>query len=200
VIETVVVDLGGVAARFRPERRLQALASLSGIPETVIHQRLFESGFEGQAELGAFSPDEVVAMVGAALDHRVAAAALINAWALAFEPDAGVISRIVSLPVRSALFTNNGPMLDACLAGPLHGRADVFSEIICSWTLKARKPEVAAFERAAARLACSPHRLLLLDDSTENVEAAIQSGWDAACVANLNEVSAAIAQRPGLQG
>ena len=35
MIEAVVVDLGGVAARFCPERRLAALASRSGVADHV---------------------------------------------------------------------------------------------------------------------------------------------------------------------
>jgi HAD superfamily hydrolase (TIGR01509 family) len=198
VIETVVVDLGGVAARFRPERRLQALSSLSGVAQGLIQERLFDSGFESQSELGAYSPDQVVAAVQAALDHRAPVTALIDAWALAFEPDADVLNCIASSPVRRALFTNNGPMIDACLAGPLRGLAAAFSEIICSWHIRARKPEPAAFERAAGRLGCSPDRLLLLDDSAENVEAAILCGWDADCVTGLPDVVEALGRRQGL--
>ena len=199
MIETVVVDLGGVAARFLPERRLQALASLSGVPEDVIRERLFESGFERQAELGAYSPDQVLAAVQAALDHPVPVAALIDAWALAFEPDIQVLECIASLPVSSALFTNNGPLLDACLAGPLRALSATFDEIICSWHVRARKPEAAAFERAAERLQRSPDRLLLLDDSAANVHAAIRCGWDADRVTGLADVLAALGRRAGLQ-
>jgi len=188
-----------VAARFRPERRLQALASLSGVAEDVIEERLFDSGFERRAELGAYSPDEVVAAIQAALDDRVPAAALVDAWALAFEPAAEVLDCIASLPARRALFTNNGPMIDACLAAPLRGLADAFGAVVCSWHLRARKPEAAAFEGAAGRLECAPDRLLLLDDSAENVAAAIRCGWEADCVAGLADVVAAIGRRPELQ-
>ena len=109
MIETVVVDLGGVAARFRPERRLQALASMSGVAEAVIRARLFDSGFEDEAEIGLHTPAAVIAAVQAAVEHRVEVPAIIEAWALSFEPTAAVLDYIRGLGVQSALFTNNGP-------------------------------------------------------------------------------------------
>ena len=87
-------------------------------------------------------------------------------------------------------------MIDACLAGPLKQVAAAFDEIICSWHLGVRKPEAGAFKRAAERLRCPPERLLLLlDDSAENVEAAIRCDWDASCVNGVDEVRAAIRRR-----
>jgi len=88
-------------------------------------------------------------------------------------------------------------MLDACLAGPLRGLAEAFDEVICSWHLRARKPDAVAFERAAERLGCAPE-LLLLDDDPENVEAAIRYGWDAECVTGLDDVVSAFQRRPDL--
>jgi putative hydrolase of the HAD superfamily len=195
VIETVVVDLGGVAARFRPERRLDALAALSGLSPAVLQQRLFDSGLDRQAELGMYTADEGLAAVQDALEHRAEVTALIDAWASAFELDAGVLECVASLRVPSALFTNNGPVLDACLAGPLRALVATFDPIICSWHLRARKPDHAAFERAAERLALPPDQLLLLDDSDVNVQAARQCGWQAECVTGAGEMRAAIERR-----
>ncbi len=139
MIETIVLDLGGVAARFHPERRLEALASLSRTTEKAIEELIFDSGLEHRAELGAYSLEEVLANLWGALDYQGSDTALIEAWALAFEPDNEILEYVASLGSRKAVFTNNGPMLDACLAGPLSRLAAVFDEIICSWHLRACK-------------------------------------------------------------
>jgi HAD superfamily hydrolase (TIGR01509 family) len=191
MIEAVVVDLGGVAARFRPERRLAALASISGVEDSVIHERLFQSGFDDRAELGAYSPDQVTGFVVGALEQRVSIPALIDAWALAFQPETEVLKHIAALRLRKVLFTNNGPMIDACLAGPLRDLAAVFGEVICSWHLRARKPDAAAFERAAERLRLEPDQLLLLDDTVDNVRAAQRCGWAAECVSGMTDLVSA---------
>ena len=62
-VEALVVDLGGVAARFRPERRLCALASATGLEAGLIHERLFESGFDHGSELGEHSVEQALAGV-----------------------------------------------------------------------------------------------------------------------------------------
>ena len=112
--------------------------------------RLFKSGLDQLAEVGAYSSDEVVATILTALDHRVSVVELLDAWALAFEPDSAVLRHVTSLVVPCALFTNNEPMLDACLTTPpLQFLSVGFNDIICSWQIHAMKPAVAAFERIA---------------------------------------------------
>src|SRR5690606_14141452 len=80
----LLVDLGGVAARFTPERRLRALAAATGLSEKAIHARIWDSGLERDAERGRYASDEIVEVVRTALDERIGADALVEAWALAF--------------------------------------------------------------------------------------------------------------------
>jgi HAD superfamily hydrolase (TIGR01509 family) len=188
LIKTLVVDLGGVAARFLPERRLEALSSLSGIAPRIIETRIFRSGLDRRSELGMFSPDEVLAAVEAALDHQVSRATLIDAWALAWEPDTDVLECLGSLSIPRAILTNNGPLMDACLERSLQGVKASVSEFICSWHIRACKPDAVAFQRTADLLQSSPQQLLLLDDGAENVKAAIQCGWHADRVLDVGDV------------
>ena len=193
-IEVIVVDLGGVAARFRPERRLHALSSATGIEEHVIHERLFGSGFDRRCERGELTADEAMAGVLAASDGTASTDLLLEAWSLAFEPNDAIVERVRAASARRVLFTNNGPLLDACLAGPLRTLADAFDDVICSWHVRATKPDPLAFERAASRLAVPAGQLLLLDDSLANVHAARELGWNAAVVEDSGDVDHALAQ------
>ncbi len=116
----------------------------------------------------------------ATLGQPVAEADLVSAWSLAFEPDVDVLALVSNVAMRRVMFTNNGPMLDLCLAAALEVLRNHFEDVVCSWHLRARKPDPEAFERAADRLKCAPDSLLLLDDSLANVEAAVRCGWNAA--------------------
>jgi HAD superfamily hydrolase (TIGR01509 family) len=191
VIEAAVIDLGGVAARFLPERRLAALSELSGVPEAQIQAEIFDSGFESRAERGVFSSKQVFQKLEAVLG-RVPRDALLQAWSQAFEADAEVLAVVARIPGPRTLFTNNGPMLDACFAGPLQELAMPFTKLVCSWHVNAVKPEPAAFERATGLLAAAPSRLLLLDDSAANVEAARRCGWNAEQVSGAAAFTAAL--------
>jgi glucose-1-phosphatase len=178
-IEVVVVDLGGVAAAFLPLRRLEALAAESRLAGSEIDRRVWGSGFDAQAEAGVFSADETIDGLLDALDGCLDLETLIRCWAIAFEPVDLVVNLLARVAVRKVLFTNNGPMIDRCLDGPLAGLRSVFDDIICSWHLGARKPTDLAFARASERLDVPPDRLVLLDDDERNVVAARRNGWHA---------------------
>jgi HAD superfamily hydrolase (TIGR01509 family) len=56
---------------------------------------------------------------------------------------------------------------------------ELFTGLIASWQLRARKPELEAYERAAAEIGETPDRLLLIDDRERNCEGARAAGWRA---------------------
>ena len=152
MIEAVAVDLGGVAAAFHPERRLRALAERSGIAPAVIHERLFTSGLDARAERGEIPFDALAEQICAALEGRLETSEIIDCWASAFEPLEAVLVSVASIRVATVLLTNNGPVINACLDGPLSAIAVEFDRVVCSWQLGACKPERTAFDRAAVLL------------------------------------------------
>ena len=192
MIDTVVADLGDVAARFAPQRRLDALARATRLSHDEVHRRVWTSGFDDQAELGALERDATITGLCDLLDRRLDATSLITCWAEAFEPNAAILQLLGDVSARTVLFTNNGPMIDACLDGPLARLRRVFDRTICSWHLGARKPTELAFQRAAAQLGGAPRRLLLLDDDPSNVAVARRCGRNAARVGDGDDVGWAL--------
>lgn len=194
--DVLVMDLGGVTCRWLPDRRLTALSDLSGLPPSTIDQVVFESGFDDAGERGRFQPDEFVAellgLLGLTPDPDLADAARA-AWATAFEPDARVLKLIRSARGPSALFTNNGPLLEAGLVDDLTEVGSTFDQLLFSWRLGTTKPDPAAFERATALLAADPARVLFVDDSAANVEAADAFGWQTHRFTNSLNLQAALA-------
>ncbi len=168
------------------------------MPRGLIQSRIFDSGLEHASELGRFSPRWALDGLLWALNHQVTAEELVEAWAKAFEPDAEVVQAIASLHVRRVILTNNGPMMSACLSGPLRSLREDFEDIICSWQIAAVKPEPVAFVRAAQRIGLPPNALLLLDDSSANVAAAIECGWHAERVEGFDGLTEALARYPEL--
>ena len=71
MISWLVLDLGGVAAAFRPDARLAALAQACDLPPAEIHRHLFASGLDSAAELGHIAPDDIVTKIVGALDGRL---------------------------------------------------------------------------------------------------------------------------------
>ncbi len=100
-------------------------------------------------------------------------------WAEAFEPDPAVLRLIQRCPARTALFTNNGPLLEAALQSELSDVGEAFGELLFSWRLGAAKPDAEAFARATEALRVEPSQVLFVDDSEPNVEVATAHGWQA---------------------
>lgn len=179
-VEVLVMDLGGVCCRWLPDRRLAALAAISDLPPGTIDGLLFESGWDDACERGRFELAELLeqlrAMLGLAAGPD-ADAVLRAAWAQAFEPDPAVVGWLPWAICRTALFTNNGPLLEVALDHELARVGERFEERLFSWRLGVTKPDPAAFERATEALDVDPAAIFFVDDSPANVAAAEAAGW-----------------------
>ncbi|CAN5645240.1 HAD-IA family hydrolase [soil metagenome] len=182
----LVMDLGGVTCRWLPDRRLAALAELSGLPAATIDASLFESGFDDATERGRFPLEDLLAQLRALLGlgdgvgtQAEVTAELRAAWASAFDPDLRVLDLVTRASTPAVLFTNNGPLLEEALAHELGPVGDAFDRVLCSWRLGATKPDPTAFARAAEALDVEPGQILFVDDSVANVEEARAQGWQA---------------------
>lgn len=196
----LVLDLGGVVARWVPDQRLAELGNLSDhLPQTV-DRLVFESGFDDAADRGRFTLEELLDELAGLLDlprpvsdlHR---AELERAWGFAYELNPMVLRAASQFAGRTAVFTNNGPLMEQALRHDhqLGAVSDTFDDIVLSWRLQAAKPDPEAFERAAAALDVEPERIVFFDDSETNVEAARAAGWDAHVYTTTLDLQAVLA-------
>jgi HAD superfamily hydrolase (TIGR01509 family) len=167
-----------VACRFVPERRLAALARLSGLPQHEVHARIWESGLEDACERGELTAQEATARVSRALEQPLALDALAAAWALAFEPDPAVLEIADAIRVRVAagLLTNNGPLLFHALPKALPEVAQRFDPLLFSCRLRAVKPTAALFAAVLREVGHPAGEVLLIDDSPANIDGARAAG------------------------
>jgi glucose-1-phosphatase len=177
-VSTVLFDLGGVVCRFVPERRLAVLAADCGLTPAEVRARVWDSGIDAGCDLGRYSAEEMYEEIRRALGLRMEYAAFRVAWATAFEPDPAVLSIIERLAgrCRTALLTDNGPVLREGLPLLLPEVAGRLDPLLFSCELGARKPAPDIFIRALARLGESPERVLFIDDSAAAVEGARRVG------------------------
>jgi putative hydrolase of the HAD superfamily len=179
MIHAVVFDIGNVVCSFEPDRRLNALAQCTGLEPARIHEAIWTSGLDDRAEAGGLSAVDVTRALLDALDNRIDAVMLRAAWSRAFIPDPNVSQVVGSLDCPTFAFTNNGPIFTECLAHELSEVERLFDRVICSWQLRARKPDAAAFERLCTEIHRDPAELLFIDDSVNNIESARSVGLTA---------------------
>ncbi len=200
-IAVILFDLGGVVCRFRPERRLAALAAASGLPADEVDARLWRSGFDAACDRGAYDAAEAHRAIAARLGVRLDFAALGAMWARAWEPDAAVLALVDALRsrVRTGLLTDNGPILREAMPRRLPEVVSRFDWLFFSCELGAVKPAPELFGRVLARLGCRAPDVLLVDDAARNVEGARAVGLSACLYRDPATLATELA-RHGLPG
>lgn len=195
----LVMDLGGVVATWVPGQRLAELGNIADLLPQTVDQRVFESGFDDAGDRGQFTLDEFLEELAGLLElprpvSAVHRAELQRAWAFAYEISPAVLRVAAAHPGPTALFTNNGPVMEAALGpnAPLAAVSSTFDHLVFSWRLQATKPDPEAFERAAAHLGVDPSSITFVDDSEANVVAARAAGWHALQYTTTLDLQAAL--------
>lgn len=167
-------DLGGVAARFLPERRLPELSRLLGAEPARVAQLIWSSGLSADFDSGQFTLPEMASRLGCLFSCNVDCSELAQIWCLAFQPREDVLglARDIRQNAQVGLFTNNPPALEAGISVHLPALAAIFEPLLFSCSLGAKKPSTEVYSRVEQLVSHSPRELALIDDSRQNVESA----------------------------
>src|SRR5262245_17166188 len=171
--------MDGVLCRYRIERRLALLASWSGRDPGAIYDAIWRSGFEDEAEAGAFSADDYLREFGARLGYPLSVEQWVTARRTAMEADEAVLGIARRLARRRpvAMFTNNPFLLKRHIGDVFPAVPEIFGDrAVFSAELGRRKPDPEAFHRLARRLGVSPARVLFFDDDADYVRGAREAG------------------------
>jgi putative hydrolase of the HAD superfamily len=181
-IEMVVFDMDEVLCRYRIERRLALLSSWCGQSPDAIHAAIWRSGFEDEAERGAWTADAYLREFGDRLGYPLSAAEWVAARRAAIEPDDAVLSvaRRVSAVRPAAMFTNNPLLLKRHIGEVFPAVPEIFgARAVFSAELGRSKPDPEAFQRLAQRLDVPPGAVLFFDDDAGYVAGARRAGLEA---------------------
>ncbi|MFD1365104.1 HAD family hydrolase [Actinoplanes sichuanensis] len=195
-ISTVVFDLGGVLCRYQPQLRLRELSRISGRAPEEVHRILYGSGFIAETEAGSWSAAEIAAEIGTRLGHPMDRAALETAWLACFPLDEAVIDLAgrVARRHRTAILTNNDPLLREALLGAHPEWEHLFGDIVFSADIHAVKPSAEAFDRALSIMDVEPSVVLFVDDSEANVAGARNAGLSAVRFRDAAQLAADLAE------
>ncbi|HVL57841.1 MAG TPA: HAD family phosphatase [Burkholderiaceae bacterium] len=203
-IDAIVFDLGGVVLRWRPAELLaQALPALADTPQQA--QRLSEHFFQtfgpegdwAQFDRGTLGVDDVVGRIvrrtGLAESDVRAVVAAVPAH---LQPQPEAVALIDRLRSRWRLhYLSNMPEPFARRLLDEHRFFDWFDGGVFSSLVRMIKPERPIFDEAARRFGAEPSRLLFIDDSPVNVEAARAAGWQAMHFVDVAQCRAQLAAR-----
>ena len=179
-----MLDVDGVLVDGRPEDGRHWQTSLEedfGFTPDALHEAFFAPHWDGIV-LGRAGLTECVTTALQELAPQVDPSAFVSYW---FEKDSRVataflpeLARVRSQGIRVYLATNQEHLRAAYLMDTLR-LAEHVDGIFYSARLGVKKPDAEFFARVQAAVALSGEEMLLVDDSSQNVEAAIEAGWHA---------------------
>ena len=165
-------DMGGVLFAYNPARRLTYISEMCGIIESEVQSSVFDTQFDEECELGAFSAAESLAefnrLCGTETSYDDCQAASLRA----FEPNSTVfgIAKELSATCSVAGFTNNGFVTRD---RQVKLRPDIYSifadRLYCSAEFGAQKLAPEAFQSVLAQLGRHSDGILFIDDMEESV-------------------------------
>lgn len=173
-IRAIVFDLGGVVFRYLPQRRLDALAHQTGLGQTTLTRRLFDSGFSASCDGGTLTGEQIHREACRLIGRRMSMKKFSTLWLTAFAPDENVVNLVRRLGTRYrlALATNNSTMVREGLTREYPEVMNLFRPQVFSCDLGVMKPDPRMFRTLATLLDTRPENTVYIDDSPVNVAAA----------------------------
>lgn len=173
-------DLDGVLYRYDKAGRVAWMARLAGLATGELQRLWLDSGWEDEAEAGAYASG---ADYLAAFDALVGASIGVERWIAvrraAMEPRADVFDIAMALAERHdmAVLTNNAQLLKEHVDQIAPELAPVFGRhVYVSAEFKVRKPAAEAFRRCMGVFGAEPAETVFVDDSKANVDGAARLG------------------------
>ena len=175
----VIFDMDDVLCRYDLGQRLRALSRLSGQTPRDIRAAIWDSGFEDDADAGAYlDPDHYLAEFGLRISHVITRDEWVAARRAAMTPIPEMLdlARRIGQQARIAIYSNNGPLAKAELHHLFPEAAAIFSERYFSFEFATKKPDPASFRRLVNHMPADPATCWFIDDKKSNVQGARMAG------------------------
>jgi putative hydrolase of the HAD superfamily len=183
-IRALMVDVDGVLVDGRPDDGRHWQTSLEeefGFTSEALHEHFFAPHWDdivlGRAEL----MEQLTTALQKIAPH-VSPATVVSYW---FERDSRVVAPLLTqlslvraAGIRVYLATNQEHLRAAYLMERL-GLAHHVDGIFYSARLGVKKPDMEFFAKVRAAVGLRGDEMLLIDDSRQNIEAAVKAGWQA---------------------
>lgn len=175
----VIFDMDDVLCHYELGKRLRFLASLADTTARDVRAALWDSGFEGEADAGAYpDPDGYLEEFGKRLGYPITESEWVEArrHAMSANTEVLVVAALLKSQTDVAIFTNNGPIVKNNIDRLLPEAALIFSNRFCSYEFGTKKPDPESFSRLVKSLGREPKDCWFIDDKKSNVEGARIAG------------------------
>ncbi len=199
----IYFDLGNVLLTFSNEQMCRQMATVTGVPESLVRQTLYPHGDhtdpQWRFEAGQFAVDEYYEWFCEATRASPPRAALEQACADMFAPISPtheLADRLATSGYRLGLLSNTNAwhwrfVLDGRY--PTLNRA--FEIFITSFETKSMKPDQVIYQQAIRQAGCRPEEIFFTDDRAENVAGARAMGIDAVLFTSTEQLARDLSER-----
>jgi putative hydrolase of the HAD superfamily len=201
-VKAIICDFDGVLSDYDKQARLRAMSAICGLEPDEINRRVWDSGFEDDADSGKYGTgdngDDGARYLKAFNDH-LGSRLTREQWietrtaGMAHRPRVHELLIRLAPHYQLALLTNNGPLARHEFARLAPETAKFFegaAYFSCQFGIK--KPDPAIFGRLAGRLNVSPSQCLFIDDQERHCSGAQSAGMTALHYAGLDELRQAL--------
>ena len=177
----VYFDLGKVLVHFDHQTAVEQLSQISGRPQELIQQVVFESDLQNRYETGLVTSDQFATEVNVALESALPAADILEAISAIFQPNVAILAAI---EIVKASGVPLGILSNTCEAHwrwimdkqwPMFG--PWWSQTVLSYEVQGMKPANKIYEVCEHLADCRGENIFFTDDRADNIAAADQRGW-----------------------
>jgi FMN phosphatase YigB (HAD superfamily) len=181
--EFVYFDLGNVLLYFDHGIAARSISKLFGVQPEDIKTLVFDSDFQLAYERGELTSKEFAGILSEKFKKQVPFDDLMVAAADIFVPNMNilpVLERIRSLRIPMGLLSNTCDAHWSWIVKMGYPQLQGwFDPIVLSFEVKSMKPEPEIYHLCAELAEIHPESIFFTDDRPENVQGAIQAGWNA---------------------
>jgi glucose-1-phosphatase len=178
-INTVIFDLDDVLCDYDRDARIAHMEQSTGLSRDVIIAALWESGFDDDADEGAYSAAAYLTETEMRLGCSITATQWADARKAGMTPRPVVLEMVRRIQARVSLagFTNNGPLMHQMIADIFPEAHELFGEqLFFSCDIGLAKPDPKAFLAVLEKIGAQPQQTLFIDDSEGYVLGAAAAG------------------------
>lgn len=195
-IDAVVFDVGNVLLSWQPAEILNRLVPDRPDLHEELTVRMFKSPYWVMRDRGSASVEEVIAaMATTAPELEPYIRRVMEGWidlpALPEGVEALKTCKAHGMKLYALTNYADEAFAHACAT---HDFFSLFDDLVVSGRLHMIKPGMEIYHHLISRFGLDPARTLFIDDSTLNIEAALECGWQGLCFNRAGKLAAFFAK------
>lgn len=195
-VDALLFDLGGVIVDIDFRRVFEAWSADSGVPAATLASRFSMDAYYERHERGEIPVADYFDSLRSSLGIRLTDQQFERGWNAVFVGEVPGIARLlrgVQAHFPLYVFSNSNAAHHDYWAREYASTLSMFRKVFVSSDLGRRKPEFEAYTAVARAMGAPLSGILFFDDLKDNVDAAQQTGMQAAHVKSIADVEMALA-------